>query len=261
MKQRLPIAPTVVAAYREWWRLLWPLRGLLRNAVIISIAISAVAEFVPQRLWDNALIGTAIGLIQDAVWALLFTPILVAIHRFVIRDEVTRVYTFAAGEPAFRLFLLWLFALKVLSGLPFDFLGLLQAFGLSLAATSLGLVAALIVAIAVALRLTILLPAIAVQAPGATAARAMADTKDQALRLLAIFVVALIPWIAAVVAGVMVLGRGVEVTGSPAMMASLVMGGVSETITLSLTAVIAALAFVALARDVNRAAAVSPGAA
>jgi hypothetical protein len=260
MKQ-LPIVSTVVAAYREWWRLLWPLRGLLRNAVIISIAISAVAEFVPQRLWDNALIGTALGLIQNAVWALLFTPILIAIHRFVIRDEVTPAYTFAVGEPTFRLFFLWLFALKVLSGLPFDFLGVLQIFGLSLAATSLGLVVALIVAIAVALRLTILLPAVAVRAPGATAAHAITDTKDQALRLLAIFVVALIPWIAAVVAGVIVLGRGVEVTGSPAMMAFLVMGGVSETITLSLTAVIASLAFVALAKEVNRAAVASPGAA
>jgi hypothetical protein len=195
---------------------------------------------------------------------LLFTPILIAIHRFVIRDEVTPAYTFAVGEPAFRPFFLWLFALKVLSGLPLDFLGVLQMFDLSLAATSLGLVVALIVAIAVALRLTILLPAVAVRAPGATAARVMAnvmaDTKNQALRLLAIFVVALIPWIAAVIAGVIVLGRGVEVTGSPAMMASLVMGGVSETITLSLTAVIASLAFVALAKEVNRAAALSPGA-
>jgi len=261
MQQRLPIVPTLASAYREWWRLLSPLRGLLLNAVIISIAIAATAEFVPQRLWDSAIIGEAAGLMQDAIWALLFTPILIAIHRFVIRDEVTRAYAFPVGEPPFRHFFLWLFALKVLTGLPFDFLGLLQSFDLSLAATSLGLAVALIVAVAVWLRLTILLPAVAVRAPGATAAHAMADTKDQALRLLAIFFLALVPWIAADVAAVILLGRGVEVTGSPAMMVLLVIGGVVETITLSLIAVIASLAFIALARTVNHAGALSPGAA
>jgi len=237
--------------------MLVPLRGLLLNGVIICIAISAVAEFVPERPWDSAIAGEAADFVQSAIWALLFTPILIAIHRFIIRDEVTRGYTFPVGEPAFRQFFLWLFALKVLTGLPFDFLGLLQSLDLSLGATTLGFIVALVVAVALWLRLTILLPAIAVQAPGATAAHAMADTKGQVLRLLAIFFLALVPWIAIDVAGVVLLGHGINVTGSPAMMAFLVMGGFVQTITISLIAVIASLAFIALARAVNHAAALS----
>ncbi len=112
----------------------------------------------------------------------------------------------------------------------------------------------LIVVIAVALRLSVLFPAIAVETPAATAARAFADTKGQALRLFAVFVLALLPWFAAVAVIVVVLGRGVSVAGSAPAMAALVVGAIAQTAVISLIAVIASHAYMFLAAHVKRAA-------
>jgi hypothetical protein len=249
---KLPILPTLVAAYRDWWCMLFALRVVVLSAFLILLAISAVAEFVPHRLWDQQLTGEALSLVQGAVWVLLLAPVVIAVHRFVILGETTRAYAFPVGNPGFLSFLGWFFALKILAGLPFDLLGLLQALGLSLGATSLGLAVALIAVAGVLLRLTILLPGLAVAAPGASAAHALADTKGHALRILAIFCLALLPWAAVDVGGVILLGRGIAVAGSPPMLVSLVMGGVLQTIMLTLTTVIAAYAFMALAIQIKR---------
>ncbi len=206
MERRLPILPTLAAVYRDWRRLLFPLRTILISALLIVLAIAAVAELVPHRLWDAELSGAALGLVEDAVRAFLLTPIVIAIHRFVVLGEVASGYVLDVGEPAFWRFAGWLLALKVIAGLPYELLGLVQARGFSIWATLLVLVVALIVAIAVSLRLSVLFPAIAVETPGATAPNAFADTKGQALRLLAIFVLALLPWFVAVMAVIVLLG-------------------------------------------------------
>jgi hypothetical protein len=72
--------------------------------------------------------------------------------------------------------------------------------------------------------------------------------------VLALFSVALAPWLAATLGGVLLLGRGAMIAGSLLAILSLVMGGVLQTITLSLTAVIASYAFMALAAQVKHAA-------
>jgi hypothetical protein len=206
-KRRLPIMPTLAAVYRDWRRLLFPLRTILISALLIVLAIAAVAALGPHRLWDGELSGAALGLAEDAVRAFLLTPIVIAIHRFVVVGEVTPGYGLDVSEPAFWHFAGWLLALKVIAGLPYELLSLLQGRGFSLWATTFVLAIALIVAIAVSLRLSVLFPAIAVEAPGATAPNAIADTRGQALRLLAIFFLALLPWFAAVMGVVILLGR------------------------------------------------------
>jgi hypothetical protein len=255
MKQRrLPIIPTLVAVYREWWRVLASLRPLLFNACAILVAISAAESFVPMRLWNQTIPGEMITLVRAAVWALLLAPIIVAIHRFVILNEVTRAYTLPVDAPAFRVFFAWLFALSILAGLPFDFLGLMQALGLSSTASALGLAIVLVAAIAVLLRLTILLPAIAVEALDAGPSQAMADTKGYALRMFAIFALALLPWLAIGLAGVLLVGPGIKSTGSGRAMIGLIMGGMLQTALLSLMAVTASLLFTALGGPVRHAA-------
>jgi hypothetical protein len=257
-ERRLPIMPTLAAVYRDWRRLLFPLRTITISALLIVLAISAVTELVPHRLWDRELSDAALGLAEDAVRALLLTPIVIAIHRFVVLGEVTPGYGLDVGEPAFWHFFAWLFALKVIAGLPYELLGLLQAHGYSLWATALVLAIALIIAIAVSLRLSVLFPAIAVEAPGATAPNAIADTRGQALRLLAIFFLALLPWFAAVMGVVILLGPGVGTTGSVPAIVALVVGGIAQTAVVSLSAVIASHAFIFLAAHVKRAAHQSP---
>jgi hypothetical protein len=246
--------PTLVAAYRDFGRLLIAMRAIILSAFLITLAISVAAEFVPQGLWEQQLFGEALGLVQDAVWAFLLAPVVIAVHRFVILGEITRAYTVPVGEPAFRVFFGWLFALRVFVGLPFDLLGVLQTLNWSLPASTLVFAVALVAAAAVSLRLTILLPALAVEAPGATPLRALADTKGQALRILALFLLALLPWLAVDIGGTLLLGPNVQIPGTPLAIASLVMGGVLQTITLLLTAVIASYAFMALAAQVKRAA-------
>jgi hypothetical protein len=253
-KHRLPIVPTLMAAYRDLRRLLFPLRTIVISAFLILLAISVTAELVPHRYWDQKLSGEALGLLQDAVWALLLTPIVIAIHRFVILGEVTPNYGLDIGEPAFRLFFIWLFGLKVFSGLPYTLLGVLQALGFSPLATAIPFAVALVVVTAALLRLTILFPAVAVEAPGATAKHAFIDTKGQALRILAIFLLALIPWISAIIVIVILLGPGVLVTGSAQAMVSLVVGGIAQSAVVCLSTVIGSHAFMFLAAQVKSAA-------
>jgi hypothetical protein len=254
----LPIMPTLVAAYLDLGRLLTTMRTLMLSAFLIMLAISVAAELVPQRLWDQQLAGEALSLAQNAVEAFLLTPVVIAVHRFVILDKITPNYTLPVGEPVFGIFFGWLLALKVLIGLPVDLLGVLETLNWSLPATTLAFAVALIAAVGVSLRLTILLPALAVEAPGATPSHAFADSKGQVLRVLALIVLALAPWLAGAIGGTVLLGRGAMITGSPLAMFSLVMGGILQTIMLSLMAVIASYAFMALANRVKHAAQPQP---
>ena len=250
--------PTLVAAYRDLGRLLMAMRTLMLCAFLIMLTASATETLVPQRLWDQQLAGEALGLAWNVAEAFLLTPIVIAIHRFVILDRITRNYAVAIGEPLFVVFFAWLLALKILVGLPFDLLGVLQALDWPVRASTLVFALALIAAVGVSLRLTILLPALAVEAPGATLSHALADTKSNTLRILALFLLGLLPWVGASFAGVLLLGRGANVTGSPLAMLSLIMSGVLQTAVLALTAVTASYVFMALAAQVKRAAQLQP---
>jgi len=252
-KRRLPVVPTIIAAYRDLARLLTAMPALMGSAFLIIVASSAGAELVPQRLWDQQLSGEALGLAQNAVEALLLTPVIIAIHRFVILDKITRSYTLPIGEGVFGVFFGWLLALKVLIGLPMDILGLLETLSRSIWTIAFAFAVATIAAATAVLRLLILLPALAVGAAGATVSRAWADSKGYVLRILAVLVLALLPWFAVGIGGAMLLGRGAMVAGSPLAMLFLVMSGVVETIKLALAAVIASYAFMALAEEVKRA--------
>ena len=101
-------------------------------------------------------------------------------------------------------------------------------------------------------RLSILPPAIAVEAPGARPAAALEDTKGWALRIFAIFFVAVIPWLALDLAVFALIGRGIIVTGSIAGMIGLVFGAILQTVLLTLIAVIASLLFIALGAHERR---------
>ena len=97
----------------------------------------------------------------------LLAPILIAIHRFIILDEITKTYAVPLGEPAFRKFFGWLFAFEVLAEFPLDFLGALRGLNATLAASAIWFVAALVLSVGLMVRLSILPPAIAVEAAGA----------------------------------------------------------------------------------------------
>ncbi|MFZ0526394.1 MAG: hypothetical protein WAM40_12320, partial [Xanthobacteraceae bacterium] len=123
----LPIVHTLTASYRDWRRALSALRALAVITFFILAALSTFEEFIPQSLWDRSAIGQVLVLADDAIWVLLVTPVIMAVHRFVIQDVITPGYALALGDPVYQRFFVWLLALKVLSGLPFDLLGAMQA--------------------------------------------------------------------------------------------------------------------------------------
>ena len=100
-QRKLPIWSTLGAAYREWRRMLPALRPLVIDAFVIVLAISVLDEFIPARLPEQEPLGTAISLVEAALRAFLLAPILIAIHRFIILDEITKTCGAArrAGVP------------------------------------------------------------------------------------------------------------------------------------------------------------------
>jgi hypothetical protein len=74
-QHKLPIWPALGASYREWRRMLPALRPLVINGFLIVVAISALDQFIPARLADQELFGTAITFVEAAMRAFLLTPI------------------------------------------------------------------------------------------------------------------------------------------------------------------------------------------
>ena len=249
---RLPIVSTAASAFRDWRRLFSALRGLMFSAFLVLLVISAATEFIPNRIWQQELFGDALTLLQNAAEALLLAPLIIAIHRFVILGEATRSYILDLGDPTFRLFVGWLFALKVIGGLPFTLLGALQTLGWQPLATVFPFAVALVVALIISIRLTILFPAVAVRAAGATAAQALADSKGYVLRILAIFCIVLLPWLALDIVFVLLLGAGAHNDSSSHAMLSLVFSAALQTGIVSISAVAVSHMFRALASEVRR---------
>src|SRR5712671_1853941 len=73
--RRLPVIPTLVAAYRDWGGMLISMRAMILSAILIITAISVGEELVPRKLWEQQLSGEALGLVKDAIWAFLLASL------------------------------------------------------------------------------------------------------------------------------------------------------------------------------------------
>jgi hypothetical protein len=82
-------------------------------AALIALAVRVGAKLLPQRL-ESALFGTLSGIVIDAVQYFCLTPIMIAIHRFVIRGDITRSYTVDLADEAFLPFFAWTMAFSIL---------------------------------------------------------------------------------------------------------------------------------------------------
>lgn len=90
------------------------------------------------------------------------------------------------------------------------------------------------------------------RAAGATAAHALADSKGYVLRILAIFCIVLLPWLALDIVIVLLFGPGAHVGGSSHAMLSLVFSAALQTGIVSISAVAVSHMFRALASEVRR---------
>jgi hypothetical protein len=248
----LSITCTIATVYRDVWRVLLAMRKLVVCALLIILAVKVAEDLIPLRAWSGPIHGKLLGFVAEAVQSFCLTPYLIAVHRFIILDEVTAGYAPDPSQPRFMSFFGWLLALSALSTLAFALQELLTAIGLSAVAAIASTVVALIMVLIVSMRLTILFPAIAIDARGANASNALADTKSHVFRIFMIFLLALLPCAAIAVAVTLMLGPGVYDTGTPVALVHLVVGAVITTITISLCVAIASRVFQALAGRVLR---------
>jgi hypothetical protein len=248
----LPILRSVILAYEDVWRVLFALRTLVVYALLIILAVKVLEDFVPMRVWSGPLLGNFLGFVLGAAQSFCLTPILIAIHRFIILDEGTPAYAVDPGQPSFIAFFSWLVVLSLLSALVFSVQEVLTAVGVA-ATSALGptLMVAIVVTI-VSLRLTILFPAIAVGAPGATAGNALADSKGHVLTIFLIFLLALLPIVALALGVTFLLGRGVMITGSPVAILNLVVASAINTAVIALCVAIASRLFQAFGNRLLR---------
>jgi hypothetical protein len=123
----------------------------------------------------------------DAIKGILILPFEIAIYRLLLLGEATSHYNFAISTSRFQRMFGWTLGLWALVNLPPYLLDAFTSFdGVKVLVT----IAAAVIIIVVMLRLAILLPAIAVDASGASARNSLADTRG---RVWFIFKVSLLP--------------------------------------------------------------------
>jgi hypothetical protein len=187
---KLPVWRPVTTGYRDAWSAIRAMPMLALYTLLIMFAVSLAEYVVPARAVESVVLGTILSLAVSAVQNLFLTPIMIAVHRYVILGEVAPRYALEPGQRIFRAFFGWLMALSalgLLANLFFTPNDLPAMISLTVVLITM------VVMIVVTIRLSILFPAIAVDAPGATAANAWADSKGHTFGIFLIFLLAGLP--------------------------------------------------------------------
>jgi len=251
----LPVWRLVALSYSDVWRALRAMPLLFSCAILIFLAARVAEQLLPMRAWNGPVFGTLADVLENAVQYFCVAPVMIAIHRFVVRGDVTRSYVVDLADRAFLTFFAWTMAVSVLFSLVFALSEALITYGrtgaISPFAALIPSLISVVAAIWLALRLIVLFPAIAVRAPGAKATNAFADTKGFGLRLIAIFLLAFIPLVAVAVLSTTALGRGIMVRGSALSVISIVFGAVLGTLVEALGVIVASHIYLAIGRRVR----------
>lgn len=190
---KIPILQPVVTGYADAWHAIRAMPLLAGITVVLMFVFTLLESAVPYRASENAAGSLLLAVIVSSVQNFLLTPVMIAVHRFIILGEIKTRYVVARPEYAFFNFYAWLCALSIL------LLFAMSAFANDWP-TAMPLAVVLVttvVIVAILTRLSILFPAIAVEAPGAFSANAWADSKRHTLRIFLIFLLAVLPIISA----------------------------------------------------------------
>jgi hypothetical protein len=189
------VRPSITQATVQAWRdTVAALRALAGPALVVLLITMALVLarvlLLPAGIASRTLL---ISFVIGCAQSFLLTPYMIAVHRFIILGERTARYELAPGTHRFQLFFLWSIALSICYWLP--------SFALSTPVSPLILgilwlllwLVVMVVLSVISLRLIILFPAIAVDAPGATWPNAMADTRGNVWRIFFICLLGLLP--------------------------------------------------------------------
>jgi hypothetical protein len=180
-------------------------RNLLRVwavALAIRFGLSVPALLMGGNARDSVG-GWIVSIVIGVANSFFMTPYIIAVHRLIILEEIAPSYVLRPGEPRFQKFFGWSLLLWACE------LGLLGVFALLSAPMLLILPTASALFILITLtfatifilcwaisRLSILFPAIAVDAAGANWRTVMADTRGYAWQILLIGLLASLPFVA-----------------------------------------------------------------
>jgi hypothetical protein len=193
------ISQAVAQVYRDVFHCIGELRALALIVLLITLAFqTAEVLLLPPGAGDPSR-DLLLRFVSSLAQGFLTVPYYIAVHRLVILGERTTSYVLAPSDPRFQLFFWWWAALSVVAYLPLPLVELLSPARGSITFPRLIALAAmpvvLIAIIIVTLRLTIIFPAVAVDAPGATWRNVMADTKGYVWRIFLFGLVACLPFI------------------------------------------------------------------
>jgi hypothetical protein len=196
-----PIFQAVVQVYRDVFHCIGELRPLALIVLAITLAFQTAEVLLLAPGAGETSRDLLLRFVSSLAQGFLTVPYYIAVHRLVILGERTTSYALAPSNPRFQLFFWWWAALTVVAYLPVEIPA--QARGPTAFYYLLALVAMPIVLVAiiiVTLRLAIILPAVAVDAPGATWRNVMADTKGHVWRIFLFSLVASLPLIVLILA-------------------------------------------------------------
>jgi hypothetical protein len=153
-------------------------------ALLVAGVDGAAGLLLPTKTAAaNGALDVFINFMLGGVLALLYTPLLIAIHRFILLGETTPGYVIDLRDTRFRRFWFYTLAINALFALPI----ILSWFW------SPGMIAGTVVAMIVGLQMALVFPAVAADAPGANAMSAMQDSRGRLWFIVFTGLLALLP--------------------------------------------------------------------
>jgi len=227
MDTDVPIIDTAIQGWRDAVAAREKMPTLFWVAIAVMIGLGLLHFLSGVWLFLPLLSGVVFSVAQ----ALALTPLAIAVHRFVLLDEIHDSYDFAPGDPRFQKFFVFTIALELLGAIPQVIAYLFAAVSTFL--SSIVLLVLAVVTTIVAVRTVILFPSIAVDATGAEWRNAMADTKGHSWSVFFVLVCAVLP---ASVASIVV----VALFSASWLLTLVVLGFILPVITVFMVAAVAA---------------------
>jgi len=201
-----PVFRSVGQAYADARAALSAMPDMLLVGLVLS-CVYAAADIALGWLFDSkagfSMPAFLLSTLTGQAWNFALTPVFIAIHRYIILNEVTERYRLDTREPRFIAFFGWTVILTLAGSVPV-LLGR-QAGAGTLAGTLV--MAVMLFVFVISVRLIILFPAIAVDAPGRQWQNAYADSRGSFWRILGIEIVALLPLLVVALLAVAALGE------------------------------------------------------
>jgi hypothetical protein len=205
MKATMPptkprIISTALAAWADTFRMIGAMPLIFGIALAIDFALSLAGLLVmpdPLAVAGSGRLYAALIVVVSAILsAVLFAPLAIVTHRFVLLGETTNRYPLDPFSARYVRFVGYAILFKLALVLPNTLTSLESQLPLGEVTTtvfSLATTVLTVVVFIVAVRRIILFPAIAVDAPGATWSNARRDTKGSSWRVLFIFICTALP--------------------------------------------------------------------